>query len=328
MQTGLGMAGASLLAAPVFGQPSGAELTYMTPSTLSLAYAPEFHADVAGIYGRNGVRVRLEVGRGGAQAIQLVAGNQIHIGRAGGDAYMAARAAGNSDVIAFGTIAQTSPFLLVSAAKAPLRRTEDLEGKVIGLPSFGGTAEVSLNLMLAKARVAPASVRREKVAYSPATFGLIEAGRLHGFFANTSAVARMQAERMHIHVMDIDDDVPGNVYVAREENLNRTPEPYVAFTRSVMQAARELAAMDDKALTEALVRIRARYDVPGLDKLDVALQDVKATRPLWTTHGVDKVVRNDEKQWEEARRLLEGAGVIKSTSRAMYTNDIWNKAAK
>jgi len=325
MQTGLGMAGAALFSPAVFGQQAN-ELIFMTPTSMSLAWSPELHADTGGFYERNGVKVRVEVGRGAAQSLQLVAGNQIQVGRTAGNAYMAARAQGNSDVIAFGTIAQRSPFRLVSAAAAPLRNVNDLEGKVIGMPSFGGTVELGLNLMLAKAGIDPAKVRRERTADGPASFGLIQAGRLHGFFANVSSVVRLQAENLPIHLMDIDDDVPANVYVTREANLQATPDAYIAFTRSVIQSVRDLITMDDAALLQALARMRTKYDVPGLAKLDVALKEIRATQPLWTMHGLDKVVHNNEAQWEASRQLLERMDLIKPTTRAMYTNDIWNRA--
>ncbi len=320
--------GAAFSATDLYAQAAGNSLVFMTPNTLTLAFAPELYADVSGKYKKNGVEVRIEVGRGAAQPLQLVAGNQIHIGRTAGSSYMAARALGNSDIISFGTIAQTSPFLLVSSAKAPIRRAEDIAGKIIGLPSFGGTAEGGLNMMLEKANIALSSVQRERVAYNPSTFGLIEAGRLHGFFANTSAVARMRGEKLPIHAIPIDDGIPGNVYVAREANLQKDRASYVAFIRSVVQSTRELSGMNDEGLATALSMIARKYDIPGMEKMDIAIEDIKATRPLWAAHGIEKIVRNDEKQWSSAQRLLEKSGVMKPSSRAMFTNGICEEAAK
>jgi len=117
------------------------------------------------------------------------------------------------------------------------------------------------------------------------------------------------------------------VYVTREENLQKMPGAYVAFTRSVIQSAQDLVAMSDAALERALENMGKKYDIPGLARLDVAVKEVRETQPLWTQHGVDKVVRNDEQQWRDAQNLLERMGLIKPTTRSMYTNDIWNKAA-
>jgi len=326
MQAGLGIAGASLFSPTVFGQQTN-ELIFMTPTSLSLAWTPELYADTGGFYARNGIKVRVEVGRGAAQSLQLVAANQIQVGRTAGSVYMAARAQNNSDVIAFGTIAQRSPFRLVSAASAPLKTVADLQGKIIGMPSFGGTVELGLNLMLAKAGIAPDTVRRERTVDGPTSFGLVQAGRLHGFFTNVSGVVRLQAENRPIHLMDVEDDVPANIYVTREENLQRTPDDYIAFTRSIIQSVRDLISMDDAALTQALAHMRSKYDVPGLAKLDVAVREIRETQPLWTLHGLDRVGYNDEQQWRDAQDLLERTGLVKPTMRSMYTNDIWNKAA-
>jgi len=326
MQAGLGMAASGLLAPVVFGQ-AKPKLIYMTPTSMSLAWSPVLYADSGGFFERNGVDVQVEVGRGAAQSLQLVAGNQVQVGRTAGSSYMAARAQGTSDLIAFGTIAQRSPFRLVSAANKPLRDVSDLQGKVIGMPSFGGTVELALNLMLAKAGIDPASVRRERAADSPATFGLVQAGRLDGFFANVSSVVRLQAQNLPAYLMDIEDNVPANVYITREENLQRDPQAYIAFTRSVIQSVRDMVTMDDASLRQALTHMRTRHDVPGLANLDVAVQDIRATQPLWTMHGLDNVVRNNEQQWDEARNLLERTGIIKPSTRPLYTNDIWAQAA-
>lgn len=328
LKTGLVASAAGLGLTPVLAQSNDGSLIYMTPNTLTLAYAPELYADVSGKFEKNGVKVRLEVGRSAAQPLQLVTGNQVHIGRTAGSTYMAARAQGNTDVIAIGTIAQTSPFFLVSSAKAPIRSGKDMEGKIIGLPSFGGTAEGGLNLMLEKAGVAPTGIRRERVAYNPSTFGLIEAGRLHGFFANTSAVARMKGEKLLIHVLPVDDGLPGNVYVAREENLKTHRKGYVAFTKSIIEATRELAAMGDKDLAGAIALIGKKHAVPGIDNVEVSIDDIKTTSALWTTHGIGNVVRNDPRQWEEAKGLLEKSGAIVASTRSMFTNSIWEEASK
>lgn len=325
----VGLAGISTFPSAVIAQTSAAEaLIFLTPSTLSLSFAAELYADVSRKFNANQVAVRIEVGRGAAQTVQLVAANQVQIGRSGGGNYLAARAQNNSDVIAFATIAQTSPFSIISSEKAPIAKAADLRGKSIGLPSFGGTAEATLNLILASAQIELSEVRKERVAYSPATFALIESRRLDAFFANTSAVARLKAEKIPAHVFEVDDGVPGQVYVAREENLSKSSNTYVAFLRSVLQSVRELSAMDDNKLREAIKLIQTKYEIPGIEKGDTALQDIKAARQLWNVNGVARALRNDEARWTGGQQVLEKIGAIKPINRPAYTNEIWNRAAK
>jgi hypothetical protein len=51
--------------------------------------------------------------------------------------------------------------------------------------------------------------------------------------------------------------------------------------------------------------------------------DLKGNRELWLAHGKENVLRNVPEQWDEATRLLQGAGLMKETSRQLYTNAIW-----
>jgi len=111
-----GMAGALMLpAAGTVQAAPGGKFTFLTPFTLSLAFAPVLYASASGKFKAQNLDLRVEVGRGAAQVVQLAAAGQVDAGRTGGANYMSARAQDNSDVIAFGTIAQISPFVVISA---------------------------------------------------------------------------------------------------------------------------------------------------------------------------------------------------------------------
>ena len=297
--------------------------TYLTPFTLSLAFAPVLYASASGDYDKLGVNVKVEVGRGAGQAIQVVAAKQVEAGRTGGANYLAARAQDNSDVLAFATVSQISPFVVISSESHPIRDVKELEGKVVGVASFGGSMEATLNLMLAKAGVNPESVRRERVADGPASFAMVEAGRIAAFFGNASTVSRLRAENLPLVSMHVDDGVPGQVYVAREEDLASNREQHVAFLQGARNAILAMAEMDDAQLLEVIRTIARRYDVPGIEKEDIALSDLKGNRELWIAHGKENVLRNVPEQWDEATQLLQGAGLMKATSRQLYTNAIW-----
>ncbi|HEY9279534.1 MAG TPA: ABC transporter substrate-binding protein [Eoetvoesiella sp.] len=297
--------------------------TYLTPFTLSLAFAPILYASAAGLYEKQNLNVKVEVGRGAGQVIQLVAAKQVQSGRTGGANYMAMRAMDNADVIAFATVAQTSPFVVISSSKAPLTQVKELEGKTVGMASFGGSMEATLNLMLAKAGIDLKSVQRERVADGPASFAMIEAGRLHAFFGNTSTISRLKAQNYPLASMPVDDGVPGQVYVAREADLKENRDQHIAFIRGARQAITAMAGMNDAQLTDAIKLMGKKFDVPGIDKLDIALNDLKGNRDLWLVHGVENALKNDPKQWAEGQQLLQQAELMRPTTRALYTNDIW-----
>ena len=222
--------------------------TYLTPFTLSLAFAPVLYASASGDFDKLGVNVKVEVGRGAGQAIQLVAAKQVQAERTGGANYLAARAQDNSDVLAFGTVSQISPFVVVSSESHPIRDVKELAGKVVGVASFGGSMEATLNLMLAKAGVDAKSVRRERVADGPASFAMVEAGRIAAFFGNASTVSRLHAAALPLVALPVDDGVPGQVYVASEADLVSNREQHVAFLQGTRNAILAMADMDDAQL--------------------------------------------------------------------------------
>lgn len=300
--------------------------TYLTPMTLSLAFAPILYPSANGDFKKLGLDVKVEVGRGAGQVIQLTAAKQVNSGRTGGANYMAARAQDNSDVIAFATIAQASPFVVISSEKKPVTDVKELEGKIIGLASFGGSMEATLNLMLAKAGIDPKSVQRERVADGPASFAMVEAGRIHAFFGNVSTVSRLRAENYPIHVMSVDDGVPGQVYVARESELVANRTQHLTFIKGVREAVLRMVDMNDQELLEVIRLIGSKYDVPGIDKTDIALSDLKGNRELWLAQGKENILRNVPEQWEQGQKLLVDAGLMKNTSRQLYDNDIWEAA--
>lgn len=297
--------------------------TFMTPMTLSLAFAPVLYPSASGIFEELDLNVKVEVGRGAGQVIQLAAANQIESGRTGGANYMAARAQDNSDVIAFATIAQKSPFVIISSEENPVSTPQELEGKTIGMASFGGSMEATLNLMLAKEGIDPTTIKKERVTDGPSSFAMVEAGRIEAFFGNVSTVSRLRAENLPLYVMNVDDGVPGQVYIGREELINDHEAEYTNFLKGVRKGVEQLLQMDDDQLIEAIRTIAEKYDVPGIEKENIALSDLKGNRELWVAQGEENILRNVPELWEHAQSLLISAGSMKETDRVMYTNKIW-----
>ena len=304
-----------------FSQSTGT-YTYLTPMTLSLAFAPILYPSAVGDYDKMGLDVKVEVGRGAGQVIQLTAAKQVDSGRTGGANYMAARAQENSDVIAFATIAQISPFVVISSEEKAVRSVQELEGKIVGMASFGGSMEATLNLMLAKAGIDPKSVRRERVADGPASFAMVEAGRIHAFFGNTSTVSRLRAEDYPLQVMAVDDGVPGQVYVAREAELAENRAQHVTFLKGAREAVLRIADMNDQELLD-VIRVIGVSMTCQASRKRTSLSDLKGNRELWLAQGKDNVLRNVPEQWEQGQKLLLDAGLMNETSRNLYDNAIW-----
>ncbi len=321
-------AAAALAAQPAFvhAQDKG-RLIFMTPAAYSLAFAPTLFASASGLFDKEGVRVQVEAGRGAAQSIQLVAAKQVQAGRTGGANYMIARVNNNAPVVAFATIAQRSPFAIISASSAPIEKPEDVIGKVIGMQSAGGSMEATLDLMLMRANIPGDKLRRERVADSAASYGMIESKRVDGFLGNTSSAIRLLAQNYPVTTFKLDDGVPGQVYVADEAILNTNPDPYIAFTRAVHKGIQQLSAMDDDGLRKAIELMGSKFSIPGVNNAAVALADLRANMELWSVGGAYKnALRCDPKHWADAEALLRKANIVKGATKPMYAASIWERA--
>ena len=317
---------APFMSSVVHAQGKG-KMIFLTPAGYSLAFSPVLYASAAGLFAKEGLDVQIEAGRGAAQVVQLVAAKQAQAGRTGGANYMIARVNNNAPVVAFATIAQRSPFAVISSKNAPITKPEDLIGKTIGMQSAGGSMEATLDLMLMRAGIAGDKLRRERVADSAASFGLIESKRVDGFLGNTSSAIRLSAQNYPVNTFKLDDGVPGQVYVAEEAILAANPAPYVLFTRAVYKSVQALLSMNDTDLTKAIATMAGKFDIPGANNTAVALADLRGNMELWTTQDPKKILRCDEGHWQEAESLLRKAQLLKApVTKPLFTNSVWESA--
>ena len=317
-------ASALSVAGTVMAQGAG-RMTFMTPQGFSLSFSTVMYGVTGGFFEAEGIDVTVEGGRGAAQTVQLAAARQVEAGRTGGANYMVARNENDAPVIAFATIAQVSPFFMISPADDPIDSPEAFLERTVGMASLGGSMEATLDLMLRRNGLDPAQVRRERVADTPAAFGLIEAGRLDGFFGNVSTTTRLVGQGLPINAMAVRDGIPGQVYVAHEDELSERQDDYASFLRGCYAAIQDMVARGDD-LEPIIDSMRTRFDIPGSDNTEVAIEDLKGNRDLWTANGAENALRCIPEEWESAEALLREAGSLTSPStRPFYTNDIWNR---
>ncbi|MGI6853777.1 ABC transporter substrate-binding protein [Mesorhizobium sp. 1B3] len=321
------MGSAALLSFPVKGR-AQTPFNFITPFTLSLAFAPVIYADAAGYYADEGLEMNLQAGKGAALAAQMTIAKQMDSGRTGGTNYIVSRVNNDAPLISIATIAQMSPFYVISSTENPVKTIADLEGRTVGMATLGGSMEGTLDLMLSSAGAAPEKVTRVKVADSAASFALIEAGRAGAFIGNTSSMVMASSARDGVAVMPIDDGMPGQVYVARPDQIAENPAKFVSFLRATHRAAKEIVGAED--LMPILKSIAEKHDVSGLKNLDTAQKDLQANAQNWAAKGEENLLRNVPEVWERAVGLLSGAKLIDKTVPAteLYTNDLLDQALK
>lgn len=319
-------AGAALLYA---GGPAAAQnkaFRFITPFSFSLSFAPVLYADAAGYYSDEGLEMELQAATGAAMAAQMVLADQMDSGRTGGTNYIVSRVDNNAPLISIATIAQLSPFFIISSAESPINSVNDMPGRTVGMASLGGSMEGTLDLLMQAAGQDPESVNKVKVADSAASFALIEAGRAGAFIGNTSSMIKAKEARPNVHAIAMDDGIPGQVYVARPDDVDANPDKYISFLRATHKAALEIATSDD--LGPILDKIGSAHEVNGLDNIETAKVDLATNAENWMAKGQENLLRNIPDVWENAIKTLHNAGMIGSAPDAstLYNNALLDKA--
>jgi ABC-type nitrate/sulfonate/bicarbonate transport system substrate-binding protein len=319
--------GTTLWAGLSFAQ-GGAKFRFMTPFGYSLAFAPVLYAKAGGFFAKEGLDAEIVGGKGAALAAQMTIAGQMEAARTGAGNFMVARINNGAPLVSIATIAQVSPFFVLSPKGKELSEPASFKGKRIGMASLGGSMEETLNLTLRRAAVDPGSVEKVKVADSPASYALVEAGRIDGFMGNISTTEKARATFPGAMAVRMDDGVPGQVYVATPSQIAKSEAQYVAFLRAVH---RSVTAILDAKDTEPIIReIAKSFDIGKLEDLALAKRDLAKNAESWVAKGRGNLLRHVPELWSGAVRLMTEAQMIKSAPDAatLYTNALLDKALR
>ncbi|KAA2315078.1 myristoyl transferase [Pseudooceanicola sediminis] len=301
---------------------------FITPFSFSLAFGAVLYADAAGYYAAEGLTFRPQSGKGAALAAQMVIAEQMDAGRTGGTNFILSRVENDAPLISIATIAQLSPFFVITSGEDPADTVEDLQGRTVGMASLGGSMEGTLDLLMRKGGFDPDSVKKVKVADTAASYALIEAGRAGAFIGNTSSMIKAQSESEGVHAFAMDDGMPGQVYVAHPDVIAANPEKFIAFLKATHKAAAEIAALPQDQLDPILQAIGGKFDVSGLDDVETARSDLYTNAQNWVAKGDENLLRNVPEVWASAVEMLFEAGMITKQvdPTTLYTNDLLESA--
>ncbi|MAE89322.1 MULTISPECIES: ABC transporter substrate-binding protein [Salipiger] len=260
------------------------EINYITPYGNSTVYAPDYVAITNGYFEEQGLKVNLIPGNGSSASVQQLLAGQVQIARTGGLDLIAALSTGNAPIRAFGTIAHTSTWWIISGADAPIETPEDFRGKTIGIVSAGGGSEKVIDILLAGAGVPKDEVTFQVVGNSPGSMDLIEMGRLDGFIGDMSVWAPLNDRGAPMHAMSLDPymDVPGQVYFTTNEMLETDPDVCLAYMRAVKKAVQVIEADETGA---ASIEAMMPFAFPELDTPEAATLTLQAEKELWVARG-------------------------------------------
>ena len=120
----------------------------VTPANL----AP-FMAKELGLFEKHGLDVDLQLIDGGSPSAAALIAGQTQLGNFGGTEVMSGVASGG-DLVAVALFVPVTPWQLL--AKSDYKQTSDLKGKVVGIATKGGSAEVAATTSLQKLGLDPA----------------------------------------------------------------------------------------------------------------------------------------------------------------------------
>lgn len=300
---------------------------FITPFGYSLSFSAVMFGKTGGFYKKEGLDIQVIGGKGAAMAAQMTIADQSDVGRTGGANYIVSKVKNGAPLVSIGTIAQVSPFFIISPKSRGIAEVNDFKGKTFGMASLGGSMENTLNFMLRQGGVDPKEVNKVKVADTPAAFGLIEAKRIDGFMGNVSTTVKLLSTNAEIKAIKVNDGIPGQVYVARESDVKSNSDAYVRFLRATIAAAGEI--LDAKDLTPILKSIGGGFKVRALSDMENAARDLRENSKLWVANGRKNLLRNVPENWAGGVKLMGEAGMIPAGTNPekLYTNAIWEKAS-
>lgn len=301
------------------------KIRYLTPFGYLMGFADVMYTSSAGYFAKNGLDVDIQGGRGSAMSVQQIVAGNVLISRTGGTDLIKA-AVKDPSIVAFGEIYQRDIFHVISSQAKPIRTPADMRGKTIGVVSVGGATENLLDMMLAKAGVPKADVKRESVGNAPAAFEFIAQGRIDAYIATTDTVAQLKVDGKPIVAWSTDTvaPCPGQVYITSRKSIAERPETLARFLRAVHEGIGVMANAKD--LSPVLASMTSKYEVFEASRPDKGLLVLQSTidgeRPPYR----DKFA-SDPSGWRSAYELMVQAKIIEPVAKPDFFSDAIIKRA-
>jgi len=303
-------------------------MTYVAPFSHIMAFADVLHAEAGGFFDREGLKVTIEQGRGSAMAVQqVVAGNAL-LSRTGGVDHIKAVMGQNAPLVSVGTIAQASPFFVISHGDKPIRGPADMKGKTIGILSQGGATDNLLDIMLVQAGLTKDDVRKELAGNSPAGFALIERGRIDAYITSIGPVValREQGAKAVFWNTDVHAPVPGQCYIATRDAAAKNGDTIVRFLRAVRKSAEDMFA--DADLARTLQRLE-KFEIAEMKDRKVAALILREDMKGWVSRGRENMLRNGVAEWAKAAEIMSKVGIVPAgDATRLYTNEFADAALR
>lgn len=283
----------------------------------SFTFLPEMYAHSGGYFTKHGLDVTLQPVQGSSAAIQSLLGGAATITRASTVDVFGAMEKGQP-IRAVGTMAYKSNLRMVSVQSDPITSARDMQGKVIGMGSVGGTSEKLLDLTLGAAGVPRDSVSRQAVPVTAATLEVVRKGQLDGYIVSLDtslAIAQKNTDAV-VQEAGLVDAPDIQTWLTTESTLKDSAKAaqVTAFLAAIREAVQ--AVIDDAPNGYANVlktlRDSGDWNFPALadDKIATAALDVYTTKTWVDADGGVGLLQNDREAWKTTYDTYAKAGIV------------------
>ena len=276
----------------------------------SLTFTPELVASSCGYFEDHGLNVTFETTQGSAQAIQTVIAGGALITRVGDMETMVATGEREAPLVNVGQINKTGTIRFVSDKSDPLETAADIEGRLMGTPSEGGTSELIIKVAASSAGIDPDDVQTQVVGLAPGVYDLVKSGRIGGYVVSLDTAVALQKQQPDAVIYAPSDDVEsgGQVYITSQDQAD-DPEKqkqlrsYLAAIKDAVQFVEEDAANDFAETIKCL----ADYDIPTLKDPEVGKAALTQYVESWTAAGDDQIAGPCPSSGQTVYKEMSGA---------------------
>jgi len=236
-------------------------------AALNPRVSPLWIAEEQGLFAKFGIDVQPIYLRGAPTLVAGLASGDMHIGRTGGSATLAAIAAGH-DFKMVGTFSSHNTYDLI--ARTNIKRAEDLRGKTFGITSIGGTTWMGALLWLEHFGLDPQRdkillqvVGDQTVQAQAVETGIVDAAVLDGVFSR-----RLKQKGLTLlgEYSDLNQRIVGQAMIVPNLFLQKSPEIVEAYLKGEIEAVAFAFGPKNKAVVIRTLMKRLKVDAASAEE--------------------------------------------------------------
>ena len=279
----------------------------------SLSFVTEMYAQCAGLFEEQNLEVRFEATQGSSQAINTVIAGSALLTRIGDIETISAISNQDAPLVNVGVHEKEGTIRIMSAEADPLEKPEDFAGKLMGLPSVGGTSEQTLDLMLSVNGIDKADVQRQVTGLAPGVFDLVDSGRIAGYVVSADTAISLQAQRPNAVAMNPAEFMSGGSQLYSTSKEQAEDPEKADQVRRYLQAIADASVFiqDDEAndFQETLDCITRDFEVAAADNREAAVESLKLYVAGFMSEGREKLLQTNPDRWQSLYDEMVEAGL-------------------